>query len=94
MSEDSYKRVKVSQEKYEALLSEVEQLQKDNKAKQEVIDRLVDATEITLEKRDIVARFIMDKFNNTSKTGHFWFDIHDAADLLESLNNSTGEDDG
>ena len=39
-----------------------------------------------IELRGIIADFIMERFNSVPKSGHFWFDIHDSADLLEDIN--------
>jgi len=36
--------------------------------------------------RDLIAGFVMDRFNNVPETGHFYFDIHDAADLIDAIN--------
>ena len=38
-----------------------------------------------IDVRDRIVTFIMEHYNDTPEDGHFWFDIHDAAELLEEI---------
>ena len=43
-----------------------------------------------LDVRDRIVTFIMEHYNDTPEDGHFWFDIHDAVELLEEIDKAKG----
>ena len=79
-------------EDYQAVKQKASELQEELNAEIKIsnerwdrIEELEALLEPSLEVRDKIANFVMNKFNSVPKGGSFWFDIHDAEDLIAAL---------